>query len=102
MDSQGDIFCINLPFALGTVVVNPEAPSVEEENNAPEIQPEMVGSELAILSSGQTRASRVDTYNCTTCKDPLYVKEPHNVRQHPKLKVVLCKVSQLLYYLILV
>ncbi|XP_067945442.1 transcriptional regulator ATRX-like [Watersipora subatra] len=75
----------------GTVVVNPEAPSLEAENNAPKIAPEMVGSELARGTTGDTTAKATDTFHCTVCKDPLYVKEPQTIKQHPTLRVIVCK-----------
>ena len=34
-----------------------------------------------------------DTYQCTICKEKLYLKDPAQIRQHPKLKVIICRVS---------
>ena len=34
-----------------------------------------------------------DTYQCTICKEKLYLKDPAQIREHPKLKVVICRVS---------
>ena len=34
-----------------------------------------------------------DTYQCTICKEKLYLKDPAQIREHPKLKVIICSVS---------
>ena len=34
-----------------------------------------------------------DTYQCTICKEKLYLKDPAQIREHPKLKVIICRVS---------
>ena len=34
-----------------------------------------------------------DTYQCTICKEKLYLKDPAQIREHPKLKVIICWVS---------
>ncbi|KAF6036545.1 ATRX [Bugula neritina] len=77
----------------GTIVVNPEAPSAEQEKQAPQVNPEMQGSELAsgpeLGSKGQ--AVKDPSYQCTICREPLHVKMFHNIRTHPKIKVTVCK-----------